>query len=430
MQRARGRRFLLSAFCRTLLLFALALLGACRPSASPPTLDDFAADYVRFALTFGQLSPKELDFYFGPAELRADAALVAAGRATLLQAIAERQSALANAPELAATTRGRLLLQRFEELAHLLEARPSSFAEQIQTLYGLQLHELDASTLAAARAELERLLPGSGDLLSRLVAWQREQFIEPERGRKVFERALGECRARTLAHWRLPRSENLSLQWQGKGGAAAWHSYQGGWRGTLAVEPRALTQVDAVLELACHEGYPGHQAQFLLFEQGGVALEESVVLTRSRQSVLREGAAMLAAELAFSAEERLVFEREVLYPLAGLAPENAERDLAIQQQLKILQGAIPSILAAFLDGKLNFTTARLKLENEALVGSAPDLLQYAIDYGSYLAGYTLQAEVLREELLASGALAAPATWEQLRHRLTARAAANDGLSSR
>ncbi len=58
-----------------------------------------------------------------------------------------------------------------------------------------------------ARAELARLLPGGGSLTARVDAF-RDRFLIPEAKRKaVFQRALAECRARTAAHWPLPRGE-------------------------------------------------------------------------------------------------------------------------------------------------------------------------------------------------------------------------------
>jgi hypothetical protein len=150
---------------------------------------------------------------------------------------------------------------------------------------------------------------------ARFEAYRRELVVPVDRRRVVFEAALAACRARTAQHWTLPAGERLEVKWD-RDAPAAWHRYEGHGRSTLTITPAALTFIDHAIDLACHEGYPGHHAQFLLADgrDGVMPIEESVALLRSPVAMLREAAANYAVDLAFPPEERRRFERERLFP--------------------------------------------------------------------------------------------------------------------
>ena len=55
--------------------------------------------------------------------------------------------------------------------------------------------------------------------------------------------------------------------------------------------------------------------------------------------MLSEGSANYGIDLAFPQAERLRFERDILYPLAGLDPASAEAYWQVQQATEALSGA-------------------------------------------------------------------------------------------
>ena len=84
-------------------------------------------------------------------------------------------------------------------------------------------------------------------------------------------------------------------------------------------------------------GYPGHHVfnsqmeQHLVNKNGWV--EYSVYPLFSPMSLLAEGSANYGIEVAFPHKERMTFERDVLFDLAGLNPESAERYYQVQALL-------------------------------------------------------------------------------------------------
>ena len=130
--------------------------------------------------------------------------------------------------------------------------------------------------------------------------------------------------------------------------------------------------------------------------------------------VLREGAANYGVDLVFTPEERLTFEREVLLPLAGLSPELAEQNAAVQKAIGLLSDEVIPLLQEYRDGSLSFNSATFRLEREAMVSSPSALLEYVDKFGAYSVGYTVAKQRL-QDYIAARADADP--WEILRRVL-------------
>lgn len=391
-----------------------------RPDTAAPTpaIEREARRFVSLALTLGAIAPAEVDSYFGPGDIRP----VARPSLPELRAdLADLAAELRDGPGPRDARRARLA-DRTDRLLALVDTMgpvpPASFDEESARLYGLPRLTVDQAAMAAARARLGRLLPGPASLADRVAAFRQAFAIPPERRAAVFGRALAECRRRTLAHWRLPPSERVDLRWT-TDVDAAWHRYRGGFRSTLQVNPQTVAFLGSAIQVACHEAYPGHHAQFALAElaagPGGLPVEDRVVLLRSPASVLREGAAEIGATLAFSPPERLAFDRDVLMPLAGLPRADADRFEAVRALLDQLAPAAFPILRGYRDGTLDAAAAGAALRRDALVASPEALLAFADTAGAYLAGYTAVREAVRRLVFAPArATASGDPWSRLR----------------
>src|SRR6185436_9984621 len=131
-----------------------------------------------------------------------------------------------------------------------------------------------------------------------------------------------ECRRRTLQHVRLPVAETFTVEYVKNKSWSGYNWYQGDYRSLIQVNTDLPIYIDRAIDLACHEGFPGHHVYNALLEQRLVRergwVEFSVYALFSPQSLIAEGTANYGIEVAFPGEERAAFEREVLYPLAGL----------------------------------------------------------------------------------------------------------------
>jgi hypothetical protein len=380
-----------------LLLLAFGWRLASAANQADP-VKPLAEAFVSLSLQLGQIRghQSEVDSYFGPASLMPAAAAPAK---TALELSAAARSLLMDIRRLqqrSPSERGARLLrqaQSLEALAHGLQQHPhrSSFAQEAWAVYGMRVPAADPQAIHHALKALDILLPGTGDVAGRLDAYRMRFLVAPERRRAVFERALQECRARTLRHWALPPGERLDVEWSDDV-PAAWQRYRGGERSTLQINPQAVALVGQAIDVACHEAYPGHHAQFLLLTQHagpmGPPVEDSIALLHSPASVLREGAANFGVELVFPLAERVAFDRKVLFPLAGLDPSQAERYEQVNALVVALSAAAVPILAAYRDGGLSFGEATAELRTNALVSSPQPLLKFVEAEGAYVLGYT------------------------------------------
>jgi hypothetical protein len=209
-------------------------------------------------------------------------------------------------------------------------------------------------------------------------------------------RALAKCRSLTPERWPLPATETLDIEWTDTV-PAAWHHYGGGYHSRLQVNPAAVATPASAIDVACHEAYPGHHAQFLLMEarRGTVPVEDTLVLLRSPQSALREGAANYAVTLAFAPGEREAFSRAVLFRMAGFAPEEAERYEQVHRLAMQLSSAVVPILRDYREGRMTRYAAQTALARDALVSSPEALLGFFDRYGALVLGYTVAQDRVR-----------------------------------
>lgn len=374
------------------LLLGGALLWGCRPAS--PDIETQARRYAQLAVS--GLPADEIDFSFGPPLPPADGPSVPP-REAVKALVAELRAGQAQAP----LARRARLLARAEQLDALLalaaQQRSLDFDREAALLYGLAPLQIDMAQQARARAALAELLPGPGPLAQRVAAWRTRFALPPGRREAVFARALAECRARTLAHWKLPAAERLSIEWTSRV-PAAWHRYLGQYHSRLQINPAAVADPATALDLACHEAYPGHHAQFLLLEAqaGGVPVEDRVVLLRSPPSALREGSADHGVDLVFPPAEREAFMAGTLFPLAGFAAADAPLHGRVHRLIRELALSTAPILRRYREGRATREETLAALANEALVSSPEALLAFFEAHGTLVASYTVaQARVAR-----------------------------------
>jgi hypothetical protein len=428
----------MSAFVSAALCSAVAVGSAVAAGGSEP--EQAAETFVGLTLRLGAMRghEEEVDSYFGPQTLQ-PAAQDDPGGLVQLRADADALLSRMELEEAAhPTPRGSRLLAQIRSFGILLQfigpaARAESFEDEAQRLYARSVPSLEAGATHRIIAALEAALPGPGPLSQRLAGFYRDFIVPADRRRVVFERALRECRSRTLAHWQLPRAEKLDVEWTNSV-PAAWHRYRGGWRSSLQINPDAVALAGSAIDVACHEAYPGHHAQFLLQDQraqpAGLPVEERVVLLRSPASVLREGAANFGIELAFPFEERVAFEERVLFPLARLDPRQARRYETVHRLVDQLSATAASIIASYRDHRLSSDDAEQQLAKEALVTSPGALLEFADHYGAYVLGYTAARDSVRDSVKARSRITGKDDWAVLRELVSDPYGATDFQTAR
>ncbi len=381
-------------------MFAVVLLQAgClrtgeQKRAAVQTMDDAARQYVRLVLALGERDPDSLDFAAVPELLRK----TSHERYSTLDEIGRQAATLQQELRGLKENRAQALAEQLESLtarAAMLQGKTLSFDDEAAALFRVRrLPDTQARARSALRQEIQSMLPagGKGSAADRYAAYDRRFLVPPERLAAVMTAALAACRRTTLRHIALPPRESVELGFVHNQPWSAFSRYQGNGHSTIQVNRDFPVTVDDALELACHEGYPGHHAFNTLREaalvKGRGWVEASVQPTFSPQSYVSEAMAAYAPRLAFSLRERTAVERDVLFPLAGLPQNDAARYVSVCELLRRLSPAEPAIAREYLDGRLEFMRAEEQLSRETLMAHAEALLLYVNEYRSYILAYT------------------------------------------
>ncbi|HWQ86776.1 hypothetical protein [Brevundimonas sp.] len=399
---------------RAFLLGLLMLVGACvtapAPAADPSgdSLDAIARDYVALILEIGEREPGYVDAYYGPAEWQEAAKASPRTVPQLIQGAATLTDRLNAIP-----TRGvePVVVQRRKYLlAHvsaasarlrMLSGEKMSFADEAGALFGIRPELLPLSTYDPILAEIDALLPGPGSLTDRVTAFKAHYVIPKDRLQPVMDAAIAECRRRTVRHIDLPANERFTLSFVGDKPWSGYNYYLGDAASRIEINADFPIYTERAIDLGCHEGYPGHHVYNALLEKTFVRdrnwVEMSVYPLFSPMSFVAEGSANYGVDLAFPGDEGTAFERDVLYPLAGLDPSTAEKKARLGVLQRRLARAEYTIADDWLSGRVgrDETIARLSKYTLAEPAKAAQRLRFIDTYRSYIINYGLGRDVVQ-----------------------------------
>lgn len=373
-------------------------------------LSGWATDYVRLVLAVGRHDADFVDAYYGPPEWKAEAEAGDPRPLPALRAEAGRVLdgvAAAGVPPGETPRRDYLLGQLGAVAAHLarLDGQRFRFDDEAEALYQVRPPHTPEATFEAALARLDGLLEGPGSVQDRYQAARERVLLPPDRVDAVFQAAIAEARERTRRHATLPASDHFRVEYVRDKAWSAYNWYQGGGTSVIQVNLDLPIAMDRALDLAAHEGYPGHHVYNALLEQcfaqgppGGRGwVEFSIYPLFSPQSLIAEGTANFGIEVAFPGGERLAFERGVLFPLAGLDPLEAERWSRVQAEMKLLAFADNEAARGYLDGHLSREEAEAFLVRYSLrtPAQAAQRLRFIDTYRSYVINYNLGEHLVR-----------------------------------
>jgi len=370
-------------------------------------LDRIAEDYVRLTLAIGVHDPSHVDAYHGPEAWREAAASEAAPLEALLRRardLVERADTV-TAPGDALERRRRDFLatqvRAAEARIEMLSGRTFPFDEESRRVFDAVAPTHDDADFEPFLDALDARLPGDGPLSERWNRFRARFAIPPDRLDVVFRRALDECRARTLAHLDLPPRESFTIDYVTDKPWGAYNWYQGEFRSRIEVNTDLPIYVDRAVDLACHEGYPGHHVYNVLLERDLAAgrgwVEFLVYPLYGPQSLIAEGTANFGIEVAFTGDERVRFERDVLFPLAGLDPADAADYYAALDIVERLSYAANEAARRYLDGAIDRDAAVAWLETHALMSRerAEQRMRFVDGYRAYVINYNLGRDLVR-----------------------------------
>ncbi len=397
---------------RLALLSVVVATGAL-VSAQVPASDPYrqvAERYVRLVLAVGQHDADYVDAFYGPDAWKKEAESARAPLAAIDADAAQAEKDLDGItfkPVRDAemwTLRRQYLARQLASLRSrvaMLQGKKMTFDEESKALYDAVAPVIPESEFQAVTTQLSAKLPGTGSLIERYDAYKQGFVIPKNRLDRVFQEAIRGCRSRMPSAVDLPLSERFTVEYVTGKSWSGYNWYQGNFRSLIQVNTDLPVYIDRAVDLACHEGYPGHHVYNALLEKHLVKdrgwIEYTVYPLFSPQSLIAEGTANYGIEVAFTPADRLRFESEVLFPLAGLDPAKVAEYYSVLSLVDRLSYAGNEAARRFIDGKIDRDGAIAWLEKYAMYTKprAEQRLKFIDQYRSYVINYNLGKDLVR-----------------------------------
>ena len=369
-------------------------------------VDKISEGYIQLVLNVGQHDADFVDAYYGPPELK-KAAEASKPPLDVLRARAEALTGMLDAEREPADELARLRLQYLRRQVaavhariRMLEGQRLSFDEESKALYDAVAPTLPESHFQEILATLEKRFPGRGPLVDRYDAYRQAFVIPKDRLDRVFKTAIAACRERTVKHIALPPEESFTVEYVTGKSWSGYNWYQGGFRSLIQVNTDLPVYIDRAIDLACHEGYPGHHVYNVLLEKHLVKdrgwKEFTIYPLFSPQSLIAEGTANYGIAVAFPGAERVAYEEKVLFPAAGLDPSRAREYYEVQALVDKLSYAGNEAARRYINKEIDAAQATAWLEKYALMprARAQQRVRFFDQYRSYVINYNLGKDMV------------------------------------
>jgi hypothetical protein len=379
--------------------------GSARAAAD--VMNAVAERYVHLVLALGQHDPDYVDAFYGPGEWKTQVEKERKSLDAIGAEAVELSATLAKAPNAGddlLQLRHEYLQKQVAALAarvRMLKGEKLKFDDESRSLYDAVAPTFPNSHFDQILSQLEAKIPGKGPLWERYEMWRKPFVIPKEKLDTVFQLAIKECRARTLAHISLPPDESFAVEYVTNKPWGGYNWYKGSFHSVIQVNTDLPIFIDRAVDLAAHEGYPGHHVYNSLLEKNLVRdrgwVEFAVYALFSPQSLIAEGTANFGRDVAFTPSQRLKFEKEVLFPAAGIDASRADEYYAVQDLMKDLSYAGNEAARRLINGEIDENAAVQWLQKYAVMepARAQQRVKFIQRYRSYVINYNLGEDMVR-----------------------------------
>lgn len=291
---------------------------------------DVAQRYLAIALEVGTLVPEWIDGYGGPAELRA---AVEAGPAPSIDRVLCDAAALTEhvSSEDLDPLRRAWILGQLHGICTALRWRQGErmrYRDLFEECHGAVVHVVPDSEFERAHRVLDSVLPAGRSVAERYRGWEAAQAVPHERLRTAIDLLSSEMRRRSRERFGLPDDESV-----------LWELVT-----RIGINTDLPIGSHRLLELVCHEAYPGHHSEHACKDALGHD-ELLVFVYPTPRALLAEGIAECAVEALLGVDADQV-AADCLRP--ARIPYDADTAAAIRQAETLLL-PVRSNVALMLD---------------------------------------------------------------------------------
>ena len=382
-------------------------------------MNNIAENYVKAVLKVGQYDPDYVDAYYGPDKWKPKES-IKDSTAELENLNAEIDSLLNQMESLGKFKADEIETLRFQYLSKqllavkakifMLRGGTFSFDEESKALYDAVAPTHDVKYFDKILAELDKDLPGEGNILNRFNEFRNKFVIPKNKLDTVFSAAINECRKITLQHIKLPSNESFQVEYVTDKPWSGYNWYKGNSYSVIQVNTDLPIYIDRAIDLAAHEGYPGHHVYNALLEQNLYRkrgwVEFSVYPLFSPQSLIAEGTANYGIQVVLPGEKRIDFEKNVLFPLADLDSSKVDEYYRLLKLVSKLDYAGNEAARNYLDGKFTKEETVDWLMKYSLMTKerAKQRVKFIEKYRSYVINYNLGQDIVKNYIISLGGI--------------------------
>jgi hypothetical protein len=425
------------------ILFSIIILTTCTDRKQQPLnqlefkMNEIAENYIKLVLEIGLYKDDYIDAYYGPEKFKPKSSDIQEIDSVVINSFNSRTDELLNDLEAlkdyqateVEVSRFRFLSKQLLSVKGIIfqiSGGEFQFDQEARILYDAEPPKLSNDHFEIIISKLDSLLPGDGKVSERITQF-RDKFIIPvNKLDTVFNAAINECRKRTLQHLQLPQNENFNVEYVKNKSWGGYNWYKGNSYSLIQVNTDLPIYIDRAIDLAAHEGYPGHHVYNTLLENILVNkrgwVEYSVYPLFSPISLIAEGTANYGIDVAFPGNDRIEFEKEVLFPLAGLDAKDADLYYEVLGLTEKLTYAGNEAARNYLDGVWAREEAIQYLQDYNLFSKekAEKRMDFIIQYRSYVINYNYGKDLVKNYIESNDGTAdnPEKRWELFQHLLS------------
>jgi hypothetical protein len=215
-----------------------------------------------------------------------------------------------------------------------------SFPDEVERCYGVRPEKVDESVFEAAHRALDGVLPGSGPLAERFIAWREAQAVPVDKLRPAIDSLAEDLRERTDRLFGLPEGEHIDFDLVTDEPWSGFNYYLGDLHSRTVINTDLPVLSTSLAHLVAHEAYPGHHTEHCRKEVGLVRrqqrLEETIFVVGAPQCLLAEGLADLGLEVVCG-------ERPEAVAAEHLRPMGIPYDAEVAAQVAVAGEALQAV---------------------------------------------------------------------------------------